>query len=276
MTQDKEQALDEVEGLIRSAYEAGAKDVHANWQEDADPDFKEAASDWLESVRGELTVAISALSSLPEGEAVAWLMKWPDGGTSCVTLNKDDARAAGEAGLIAIPLFTSPQPAVPSGALEAIKALQAARKDFVRKREAMNLARPSMGATAAERALYDERYRADNEAEKALHSLSAKFATMAAEIDLAAMLSSSPTPPQTGEGWQPIESAPKDGTPVDLWYPHPETASKPGSRQPNAWWSGRAWWADNWDYDGAAGEVGFCGEPTHWMPLPTPPKGGDL
>lgn len=38
--------------------------------------------------------------------------------------------------------------------------------DFCQKRAAMNAARPAINATAAERALYDERYKADHEAER--------------------------------------------------------------------------------------------------------------
>lgn len=49
-----------------------------------------------------------------------------------------------------------------------LKAALAKRGDFIRAREAMNAARPDVvHATAAERALYAERYRADNEAERA-------------------------------------------------------------------------------------------------------------
>lgn len=34
---------------VVAAYEQGALDVHCNWQEDADPDFKEAAYDYAAS-----------------------------------------------------------------------------------------------------------------------------------------------------------------------------------------------------------------------------------
>lgn len=62
--------------------------------------------------------------------------------------------------------------------------------------------------------------------------------------------------------WQPIDTAPKDGTPVLLW---------PGAEI----WAGQTtpavgWWAEYFGWicssAGASGEVA-----THWMPLPTPP-----
>lgn len=105
--------------------------------------------------------------------------------------------------------------------------------------------------------------------------------------------------------WQPIETAPKDGTKVDLWivdqdgngervvdaewvadfafynrYWHPERGaySESGRRD--------GWYAPNQGYDY---ESDFCDEPrrfndhpkqmrdffkeaTHWMPVPEPPK----
>jgi hypothetical protein len=72
--------------------------------------------------------------------------------------------------------------------------------------------------------------------------------------------------------WQPIETAPKDGTDVLVMYMHIETqvvhnaffnVDDPGEEP--AWWS----------YDKS--EVsrirldGFM-TPTHWMPLPAPPE----
>lgn len=77
--------------------------------------------------------------------------------------------------------------------------------------------------------------------------------------------------------WLPIESAPKDGTKIDLWYPHGI------GREPNSYWHS----IQAWGYDVPATdrhhpqEMDFmtrgC-EPTHWMPLPNPPisgSGGD-
>lgn len=74
--------------------------------------------------------------------------------------------------------------------------------------------------------------------------------------------------------WQPIETAPKDGTAVDVWCN--------GCRYPDAEFRFEV----EWDEDG--GEQGWCHnlsdyetvrwwlidpQPTHWMPLPEPPNG---
>ena len=111
----------------------------------------------------------------------------------------------------------------------------------------------------------------------------------------------------TETGWRDIASAPKDGTRVDLWM-----VNEAGYqwREPDAYfvrdyrhetcagWDAATrrrrcvmvtrdgWWAPNHDYDGADGpcEVPrffndhpaqnkwMFSEPTHWMPLPEPPK----
>jgi hypothetical protein len=61
--------------------------------------------------------------------------------------------------------------------------------------------------------------------------------------------------------WQPIESAPKDGTPVLL-----------GSKRGDLWpMRVRAW---SKLYDGWRGGGTSC-EATHWRPLPAPPAKGD-
>lgn len=73
--------------------------------------------------------------------------------------------------------------------------------------------------------------------------------------------------------WQPIETAPEDGTPVLAWnkeYGARETKSVtygPGSPGFEKGYADR-WWT--WDEPRA--NWAFRWNPTHWMPLPAPPK----
>lgn len=68
--------------------------------------------------------------------------------------------------------------------------------------------------------------------------------------------------------WQPIESAPRDGTRILVWD---------GYTQFVAWWGERSLWsrqADAWVYGECGGEYNSLPEvdqPTHWMPLPEEP-----
>ena len=62
--------------------------------------------------------------------------------------------------------------------------------------------------------------------------------------------------------WREIDTAPKDGTHVLLYFPDGEGAHE-------GWWAWTRpdrWWVANTCY-----ECEF-GEPTRWMPLPEPPK----
>ena len=59
-------------------------------------------------------------------------------------------------------------------------------------------------------------------------------------------------------GWQPIETAPKDGTRVLIYPSH----FMDGKNQSVAWWNGEAWTDDE----------GPDMHPTHWHPLPDDPK----
>lgn len=71
-------------------------------------------------------------------------------------------------------------------------------------------------------------------------------------------------------GWQPIEVAPKDGTPVDLW-------SAKGFRVASCAWDVTEYggmneadvfgWTDTDGHRSVMGAAPF----THWMPLPEPP-----
>ena len=65
--------------------------------------------------------------------------------------------------------------------------------------------------------------------------------------------------------WQPIETAPKDGTDIDLWL-H-------GFRVADCYWDKVAGeWCDS-DGDRLTENVVDYGQgPTHWMPHPEPPK----
>ena len=58
--------------------------------------------------------------------------------------------------------------------------------------------------------------------------------------------------------WQPIETAPKDGTDILIWD------NDFGCMVVN--WSYRRWWASH------DSEDNYWPEPTHWMHLPPPPK----
>lgn len=55
--------------------------------------------------------------------------------------------------------------------------------------------------------------------------------------------------------WQPIESAPKDGTTVLVWSPTHGAFV--------AWNKGHGWHTEPGVY---------VRRPTHWMPIPEPPK----
>lgn len=74
-------------------------------------------------------------------------------------------------------------------------------------------------------------------------------------------------------GWSPIFTAPKDGTLVDLWGINHLRHGKPGERIVNVRWGAVTNWMgqerDDWQHG-----RGEDFEPTHWMPLPTPPQGG--
>jgi hypothetical protein len=64
--------------------------------------------------------------------------------------------------------------------------------------------------------------------------------------------------------WQPIETAPKDGTVINVWAED--------IRFPAVFWTDHdiEWWHVT---DGKHGPWPLRGpSPTHWMPLPDPPK----
>lgn len=74
---------------------------------------------------------------------------------------------------------------------------------------------------------------------------------------------------ETREEWRPIDTAPKDGTPVDLWCQPTGISTGPG-RVTDCWFSGGNWW----QYDEHGDDQCRSGvhNATHWMPLPPPPS----
>lgn len=73
-------------------------------------------------------------------------------------------------------------------------------------------------------------------------------------------------------GWMPIETVPKDGTAVDLWGVNHLHPAKTGRRAADVTWGRVRDWMGNERDDWQHGQ-GEDFEPTHWMHLPTPPKG---
>ena len=64
------------------------------------------------------------------------------------------------------------------------------------------------------------------------------------------------------EGWQPIATAPKDGTPVLLWWPYWANV-----RPLVGWWQNNGGW-QSWEASDEDAKP-----PTHWSALPSPPDG---
>ncbi|RUW69835.1 DUF551 domain-containing protein [Mesorhizobium sp. M2A.F.Ca.ET.067.02.1.1] len=76
--------------------------------------------------------------------------------------------------------------------------------------------------------------------------------------------------PAAAAEWQPIDTAPKDGTKVLLWMVHRNAAYSPDP-------IGEGWAAPvtaKWiDHNGGGWTWhGMLGRPTHWMALPAAPK----
>lgn len=73
--------------------------------------------------------------------------------------------------------------------------------------------------------------------------------------------------PLLAQGWQPIETAPRDGTFILAWCVHPYASSMTSPED----YVGPviAWWIDHngggWVWHGHLGNF------THWRPLPAPP-----
>jgi hypothetical protein len=71
-----------------------------------------------------------------------------------------------------------------------------------------------------------------------------------------------PTRAEGRSAWQAIETAPKDGRSVVLWWPY-WSALRPVI----GWWTMNLGWQANEVLEGDSEP------PTHWMPLPAPPEG---
>ena len=70
------------------------------------------------------------------------------------------------------------------------------------------------------------------------------------------------------DSWRPIETAPKDGTLVDLWLQGPRNQ---GSRAADCWFYRGQWW-QNFGGDGpSTPQIYTDDQPTYWMPLPAAP-----
>lgn len=78
---------------------------------------------------------------------------------------------------------------------------------------------------------------------------------------------------EAGEGWRTIDSAPKDGTIIDVWLGEEVEDGdhgfycSPGTRRATSWhWKGGKFRP----YTGLM-NMPVAIAPTHWMPLPSPP-----
>lgn len=66
--------------------------------------------------------------------------------------------------------------------------------------------------------------------------------------------------------WITIETAPKDGTKIDV-------IDRYGNRTTDVWFSAKGNWLHWWESDfGGMAQVGLTIPPTHWMPIPAPPE----
>jgi hypothetical protein len=76
--------------------------------------------------------------------------------------------------------------------------------------------------------------------------------------------------PVVTDGWQPIYTAPKDGTVVDLWCNPPGSLSTGPERTPDCWFYDGYWWVRDEQY-GDEFNRRSVHNATHWMLKPQPP-----
>ena len=70
------------------------------------------------------------------------------------------------------------------------------------------------------------------------------------------------------QDWKPIETAPKDGTIIDLYF-------KKGGRQPNCFYGRNGWYYDEVRETLSANFYTDDVNPIYWRPLPTLPNTGE-
>lgn len=81
--------------------------------------------------------------------------------------------------------------------------------------------------------------------------------------------------------WQPIETAPRDGTPILIWQPDadayfgPRNSWRNKHADPMQYFDDARWaigyWRP-WPNGGWGNRNATVVNPTHWMPLPPPPS----
>lgn len=71
------------------------------------------------------------------------------------------------------------------------------------------------------------------------------------------------------EGWRSMDSAPEDGTPVDLWCRAPGLSAGP-ARTPDCWYHEGHWWRHDFDHGDDQGRSRVHNA-THWRDIPSPP-----
>lgn len=71
--------------------------------------------------------------------------------------------------------------------------------------------------------------------------------------------------------WQPIETAPKDGSQVLVWDQTEGVCTARFQSHVEEWRA--SWGSEEWIQDGSVYDDALVArKPTHWMPLPAPPK----
>lgn len=72
--------------------------------------------------------------------------------------------------------------------------------------------------------------------------------------------------------WRPIDTAPKDGTPILAFIPDADPEERIYVLRWDKHYAGDGPWLYRWTEAGGEGYQTYA--PTHWMPLPAAPEGG--